>query len=139
MFSANSILGSRFQVLEAGLDGITMRQQVHAENLANVNTAGYKAKTVDFENVLATAMHDQDRQRSPLDANGARLPNSLSDAMTSGTLTSHFATTSTGHGVNKTEEVQQMMMDNIRYRILTQQVTNRISELRNVISEMGRS
>lgn len=138
MFSADSILGSRFQILAAGLDGLAMRQQVHTENLANVNTPGYEAKTVDFERVLSSALNSNDGKLTPMDAQGAMLPNSMTDAMTAGNLTSQFAPRGAGHGVNKTTEVQQMMVDNIRYRVLTQQVTNRISELRNVISEMGR-
>jgi flagellar basal-body rod protein FlgB len=138
MFSANSILGSRFQILTAGLDGLAMRQQVRTENLANVDTAGYQAKTVDFESVLSAAATSSSNAGSPMDANGAHMPNSVSDAMTAGKLTSQFAVEQTGSRVNRGHEVQQMMLDNIRFRVLSQQVTNRISELRNVISEMGR-
>ena len=31
-----------------------------------------------------------------------------------------------------------MMNDNVRFRVLTQQVTNQISAMRSVIAEMGR-
>ena len=40
--------------------------------------------------------------------------------------------------VDRTTEVASMMNDNIQFRIMSQQINNRISSLKNVISEMGR-
>ena len=57
-----------------------------------------------------------------------------------GTLSSAFATQDRAGqpGVDRGEEVSAMMNDNVRFRVLTQQVTNQISALRSVIAEMGR-
>lgn len=143
MFSSDGILGTTFAVTAAGLDGIAMRQQVHAENVANIDTPGYRARTVDFERVLGAAM------RTPEGAGRApgtsRLPGGVEDGVqggvTASVLASRFSSTErpgASGTVDRTKEVSEMMNDNVRFRVLSQQTTNRISELRNVISEMGR-
>ncbi|MFL5826704.1 MAG: flagellar basal body rod protein FlgB [Thermoleophilaceae bacterium] len=42
--------------LERALQGASLRQQALAENLANVNTPGYRRKDVDFHGALRAAM-----------------------------------------------------------------------------------
>lgn len=137
MFSTDGILGRNFAVTSAALDGLAMRQQVHAENLANIDTEGYQAKTVDFERVLGVAMKGDPpgvRFHNPFGAGSA-----VGDASTGGTLSSAFAVESGGgKKVDRTTEVSAMMNDNIRFRVITQQVTNQISAVRSVIAEMGR-
>jgi len=136
MFSADGILGRNFAIITAGMDGISMRQQVHAENIANNDTAGYKARTVDFESVLSHALSAD--------------PNAAADGTASATagaqagvdnLSSHFVSTQRRGAdaqVDRTQETSDMMNDNVRYRVLSQQITNQLQELKGVISEMGR-
>ncbi len=38
---------------KAALDGISLRQQAISRNIANIDTPGYKAQTVDFQETLA--------------------------------------------------------------------------------------
>jgi flagellar basal-body rod protein FlgB len=45
-------------VLQRGLEGAGLRQQVLANNLANANTAGFKRSDVDFKSALASAIGD---------------------------------------------------------------------------------
>jgi flagellar basal-body rod protein FlgB len=149
VFSTDGILGRDFAVLAAGMDGLAMRQRVHAENLANIDTPGYQARTVDFESTLRKALKSDDASTGPMGANGAMLPNPIADAATAGELSGTFNVvkrpisrfgdgTGNSDGIDRTQEVSDMMTDNIRFRVLSQQVTNRISELRSVIQEMGR-
>lgn len=42
-------------VLHAALDGLSLRQRVIADNLANVDTPGYRASSVVFEDALRQA------------------------------------------------------------------------------------
>ena len=44
------------RVTEAALAGLEARQDVRANNIANVNTPGFAAQTVDFESALADAV-----------------------------------------------------------------------------------
>jgi flagellar basal-body rod protein FlgB len=70
---------SVFGVLSAALDGLALRQQVIADNIANVDTPGFRATTVDFESSLRDAVASGDGSRSganlvatdtPVGANG---------------------------------------------------------------------
>ncbi len=42
--------------LTSALDGLALRQRTIANNIANVNTPGYTAKRVQFEDALATSV-----------------------------------------------------------------------------------
>ena len=43
-------------VLRAALDGVALRQRVTADNIANLDTPGYRASSVDFESSLRAAI-----------------------------------------------------------------------------------
>ena len=45
-------------VLHRALNGITFRQNVIADNIANVDTPGFRASSVDFETQLRAAIDD---------------------------------------------------------------------------------
>lgn len=47
-------------VLQRGLEGASLRQQVLSNNLANANTAGFKRSDVDFEATLQSALGSSD-------------------------------------------------------------------------------
>ncbi|MCW2949739.1 MAG: flagellar basal-body rod protein FlgB [Thermoleophilia bacterium] len=137
MFSSDGILGRNFAITTSALDGLAQRQQLHAENLANVDTEGYHAKTLDFESVLNAAMTKPDP--GTMFANPLAAPSGGIDAENGADLSGHFATgRSKNSGVDRTTEVAEMANDNLRYRVLTQQVTNQLSAVRSVIAEMGR-
>ena len=138
MLSADGILGKNFSIISAGLDGLTQSQRMHAENLANMHTPGYRAKQVDFQSTLRHAAEDY--------RNGGPDGNSFFSAAPGlGSVSGNDAqngarfTVRRGGEVNAQHEVHAMMNDNIRYRVLTQQATNKLNALKGVISEMGRS
>lgn len=141
MFSTDGILGRNHAIAAAALDGLAMRQQLHSENLANIDTEGYRAKTVDFERVLGAAMSGENpgtRFDNPF-GNGALYSSGTVATNEGGTIASAFATQQRNKpGVDRTTEISAMMNDNVRFRVLTQQVTNQISAVRSVIAEMGR-
>ncbi|MCW2923363.1 MAG: flagellar basal body rod protein FlgB [Thermoleophilia bacterium] len=138
MFSTDGILGRNFAIASSALDGLAMRQQLHTENLANIDTEGYRAKTVNFERVLGAALNEPDpgtMAHNPFGASRA-----VADASDGASLSGSFAAENKRGkaGVDRTTEVSDMMNDNIRFRVITQQVTNQISAVRSVIAEMGR-
>lgn len=47
--------------LEAAMHGTSQRQTAIAQNIANVNTPGYRRQEVDFEGQLSAAMAADDR------------------------------------------------------------------------------
>lgn len=49
---SDSVLG----VLSSALDGLSLRQDVIANNIANVDTPGFRARSVEFESSLRDAV-----------------------------------------------------------------------------------
>ena len=43
-------------VLHSAIDGLSLRQQVIADNIANVDTPHFRARAVDFESALSAAI-----------------------------------------------------------------------------------
>jgi flagellar basal-body rod protein FlgB len=55
LISASDPVGA---VLHSALDGLSYRQRVTADNIANADTPNFTAKRVDFEDSLAGALAD---------------------------------------------------------------------------------
>ncbi|GAA4810420.1 flagellar basal body rod protein FlgB [Nocardioides caeni] len=52
-FAATDAVGF---VLHTAINGLSLRQQVTADNIANVDTPGFRARAVDFESALRDAI-----------------------------------------------------------------------------------
>ena len=50
--------------IESALNSVSLRQRVTADNMANMNTPGFKASRVEFENTLASAMANGDASQA---------------------------------------------------------------------------
>lgn len=48
---------TRINFLRKGLEGLAKRNELIAGNIANIETPGYKAKDINFEEVLARHIH----------------------------------------------------------------------------------
>ena len=54
--------------LERGMDGMWLKQQIASHNIANVETPGYKAKKVEFRDVL----YETAQNRAYIQTSGGR-------------------------------------------------------------------
>ncbi|MEQ6901945.1 flagellar basal body protein [Nocardioides sp. YIM 152588] len=52
-FAASDAVGL---VLHTAINGLSLRQRVTADNIANLDTPGFRASAVDFESALETAI-----------------------------------------------------------------------------------
>lgn len=52
-FAASDAVGF---VLHSAINGLSQRQQVIADNIANVDTPGFRARSVEFESALSSAI-----------------------------------------------------------------------------------
>lgn len=48
--------GSQLRGLERSLDALSLRQEIRANNIANINTPGFQRQDVEFEDALLDAM-----------------------------------------------------------------------------------
>lgn len=118
-----NLFSGRLSNLQNALDRTTQRHSLIADNLANVNTPGFKRRDMDFNIVLNAAMHPdkvldqslrQQRAQEASDQTSLRLD---------------------GNNVDMEREVMSMSETELRYETLTQMTSGYFSELKNVIHE----
>jgi len=111
--------------LDLALGAAGKRQEVLANNLANVNTPGYKRLDVQFDGMLAKAV----------DAARAGDESAL-DALQPGVNTdSAIAVRADGNSVSVDQEMAYLAENNIRYNALVQLSQKKMSDLKYVISD----
>lgn len=104
-------------VLHSALDGLSLRQRVIADNIANLDTPGFRATSVDFESSLRSAIAD-----GTLDA-GRVSP------ATSPTGTPVGAN---GNNVDLRKETLAAMQSQFQYQMVSRAVTDRFELVKTV-------
>jgi flagellar basal-body rod protein FlgB len=102
------------QVLASALDGVSLRQRVIADNIANVDTPGFRASSVDFETQLKAAIDDGSAAAGVGDVT----------ATTSPTDTPVGAN---GNNVDLRKETMAAVQSQFQYQILTRAVNERFN------------
>lgn len=109
------------RILGTALDGVSLRQSVIADNIANVDTPGYRASSVDFESSLRRAV-----EGGGFDAPG-----------TGGVEIEKTATDTpvgvNGNNVDLRKETLAAVQSQFQYQIVSRAVTDRLEVLRSSI------
>jgi len=134
---ANQILGGDTTVaLKRALDGLALRQQVISRNIANVDTPGYKASTVSFEQQLQHALRDDGRGLTPTRTSPGHLaapaPEPASPRVTQRT---NLTMRRDGNNVDIEREMIDLVETTLRYSATTRILNRKLALLRFVISE----
>jgi len=128
-----------FKILAYALNGLSARQKAIANNVANVDTPGYKAERVQFEDQLQTAIRDTTAGDSGLQlktTNGRHKGNTT--AFTPSPITVRKQTNTMrndGNSVDTDLEMTQLAETTVRYQALAQLTGMKISLLKNIIRE----
>ncbi len=115
------------QVLQKGLDAATLRQEVISNNVANVNTPGFKRSNVTFEEGLKKALagRENNYQRTSL----------LEDTSPEAVKDNRTSMRNDLNNVDMEIEMLNLSSNQIKYNGLIQLLNNRYSNLRYVINE----
>ncbi|WP_026421626.1 flagellar basal body rod protein FlgB [Actinokineospora inagensis] len=105
------------KAVRASLDGLAMRQRVQANNIANIETPGFKAKRVDFETALSQAISSGDG------ASDVRATIS----------TSPLAARQDGNNVNIDEETLGSTETGLRYQLMLRAMDDRYGLVSTVL------
>jgi flagellar basal-body rod protein FlgB len=109
-------------VVTTALDALAARQRAIADNIANLQTPGFTARRVLFEDALSSAIADRDALR----ASGARgIPERAPGV--NGVMENTFSLEPTrmdGNNVNLDRETLLSMETNMRYRLMLRAVDN---------------
>ena len=114
-----------FQTLDLALGAASKRQEVLANNLANVNTPGYKRLDVEFDGMLAKAL-DAARAGDSSSLDAMRPTVNTDDAV---------AVRADGNSVDVDQEMAFLAENNIRYNALVQLTQKKLETLKYVISD----
>ena len=129
LFSATS-------VLQKGLDASWQRSGVIADNLANVDTPGFKASKVEFEATLAKALRDSSdfsakKTRSGhIDFAGADLDNVRAQVTTPWNSSMRMDE----NNVDAEKEMAELARNSIYYYTLTTKVNKELSRIKLAIT-----
>lgn len=134
----NAIAGQTDAAIRVALNGLSTRQRVISNNLANVDTPGFKASGVSFEEQLqkAVAKDQQDAVRL-----AATNPKHIADTASLDTLepaivqAGNTAMRNDGNSVDVEAEMVELANTAISYNTLVQITTSRLSLERYVIND----
>ena len=101
--------------MSSALDALSLRQRTIAHNIANVQTPGFQAQRVSFEDALASAVRDGDGRANATVA------------------TSLEPTRLDGNNVNLDTEVISNIDTGLRYQLATRAVEGKFSSLRTAM------
>lgn len=119
------LFGSSFRSLDLALGASGMRHEVLSNNLANVNTPGFKRSDVNFEGMLQKAIDDS--------ANG---DTSIFDDLAP-TIDKPMGTTmrTDGNNVDVDFEMASLAENNVKYNALVQLAAKQMNMIEYVISD----
>jgi len=103
--------------VEHALDGTSLRQRVTADNISNAMTPGFRAKRVDFEASLASALK------------AGRPQNAVTTVRDSGLA----ARVQDGNSVRMEDEMQEQMKTGLTYQALVEAANHKLGLLRTAV------
>ena len=109
--------------LERALSGASMRQEALANNLANVNTPGFKRSDVDFHGVLAAALE-------------SGLQDQVDEASFAPVTDTQSAMRADGNNVDADQEMAALSQNGLEYEALVSIARERLQMISMVV---GRS
>ncbi|MCX7922368.1 MAG: flagellar basal body rod protein FlgB [Clostridia bacterium] len=128
---------NRTRGMEKALDAAWLRNEAISQNISNVDTPGYKRKTVAFEEYLSDAMGEStikgirtDKRHIPIGGNSI---DKISINITEDNGSSSMRID--GNNVDIDSEMASLAKNNIKYNALIQNINGSFKKLRSVISE----
>lgn len=108
------------ELLKKALDASTLRQQIISDNIANVNTLGYKVKKVSFEDEMIKII----KANGSLDGIEPRVIEESSSKLEKNS-----------NSVDLETEMVNMAKNQLLYNTLIQETSKRLSNIRYIINE----
>lgn len=120
------------RTLNQALDGLAQRQQAISGNLANVDTPGYQAYTVDFETALQRA-EGTDRRLALTATHAGHLASPSSTPAGAQLLArTGGSTRADGNNVDVDQELLELSTTGIQYQALSQLMSKKLLLLKSI-------
>jgi len=125
------LFNSNFYTLKVAMDVSMLRQEIHAQNLANAETPGYKRRYVVFESILQKVMDESKIKLKTTNPRHIKFyktqvrPIVLRDRSTS--------YRNDGNNVDVDVEVVEMVKNGLKYQVLTRLMNMNIDRYNTVL------
>lgn len=123
------------RLLEAALDGLAVRQKVVGDNVANVDTPGFKASHASFEQALRLAMGAEKGLRMLPVEHALPGPDDLPPGLAAQVERDPSSRRVDGNNVDIDQEMVALAETNLTYNAITQLASARLQLLRTVIND----
>lgn len=122
-----------FRALRLALDGLSAKQEAIGNNLANVDTPGYRAQDVDFRTALQKAVNSLPNLQM-VSTNKAHLASPTSSDQVKVNLRKGGTVRADGNNVDIDVELTQMTETVIQYQALSQLISKKLNTIKNIAS-----
>lgn len=130
-------INNNTRMLERALDASWLRNEAIAQNIANVDTPGYKRKTVEFESYLNSAL--EEARIKGRRTHKKHLPVGIADIdSVEPTVTQDNTTLSMrldGNNVDIDTEMASMAKNTIKYNVMIQSLNTEFRRIKSAIKE----
>ncbi len=122
------------EVLEKAMDAAALRQRTIAHNIANINTPGFKRRTVSFEAGLRQAL-GLGSQLSLRRSHPRHLPSAGSNLIPEVEQDKATTMRTDGNNVDIDREMVDLAQNSLNFNLAAQQLNTRLAMLRYVANE----
>jgi flagellar basal-body rod protein FlgB len=129
---SNITKDSTYNLIKSALSATTLRQNVISNNIANVNTADFKASNVDFEETLKNTLNGDNLSMKT--TNSKHIGINGTDIEPEIVKEEGTKIKSDGNNVDVEKEMVNMAANQILYNALVQQASKKLSSMSYVIS-----
>jgi flagellar basal-body rod protein FlgB len=116
---------------KVALDGLSLRQQAISRNLANVDTPGYKAQTINFEETLNYLLHKKGSLRLSTTNISHQIPAAQETGFTL-TVRPGGSLRADQNNVDVDVEMVDMSETGIQYQAVSQAISQKLLLLKNL-------
>lgn len=125
------------EILSKAIDASWKRNEVINNNLANVDTPGYKRQAVEFESFLSAALDNKKFEGKR--TNEKHIPIGSTDTSQIPIVTRQDRTSNEmrldGNNVDIDEEMSQLSKNNIYYNAIVQQISKQFNMIKSAIKD----
>ena len=125
-----SIFSGSISTLEKALDFSAIKHKAIAQNIANVDTPNYKAKSVSFKDVLSEAQHST---ISAYRTNDKHINFQMKSSASGVYNYANFSYNHNGNGVDMDKEQANLATNQIYYNALIDRMSGKLNTLQTVI------
>lgn len=129
-------LFSNIRLLEKGLNATWLRNTVIANNIANVDTPGYKSSRVEFESILESKLQEGALNGKTTNPKHISINTSIEDANPIVEKNKNTTMRMDGNNVDIDVEMAELARNSIKYNALIEKTRRDLARIKTAIKEV---